>query len=222
MKFFSIIATDYEDSVPPEVLQRFIDSLKAQTFKDFEVIILHDGKRKGDVISIDIGDLDVTFNESLFRANLWGHNLRSYGMMKASGRFFIHTNTDNLYYPDALELLHRIINDQYPAFKVFINQVKMMGMKIKETHIPIAKDKTMPVTSRYYDTPRDYSSSIILTGDPPVWGNIDLMNLVAANEVWESICYWYDMGVSSDGIIYNKICTLYPYYYTSILIGEHY
>lgn len=210
---FSIIATDYDKSVSAEVLQRFLDSLKAQTFKDFEVIILHDGPRNHDLV-VDTTGLNVKWYESLFRANVWGHNLRTYGMTrKAEGEYYINTNTDNVYYPDSLEKLNAEI-EQYSNYKVFINHVKMMGMH-KEEH-------SSGMKRIYYDKERDYSVYTILTGDPPIWGNIDLMSLVAHKDVWDSINYWYDLGTSSDGVIYQKMCHLFPYRNTSILIGEHY
>jgi len=74
----------------------------------------------------------------------------------------------------------------------------------------------------HYDTPRNYSKSIILDGDPPVFANIDLMSLIAHRSVWDSIYYWYDLGVSSDGVIYPRICSVYSYKHVDVLLGEHY
>lgn len=211
---FSIIATDYDRTVGPETLQRFIDSLKAQEFKDFEVIILHDGPRVGDLSQIDYSGLNIEFIDTMFRGNVWGHNLRTLGMLKAKGEYFINTNTDNVYYPNAFSALKEFIDVRGKEHKVFISDVRMMGMR--------RKPNMYGGTDVYYDSIRDYSTSIILTGIPPVLGNIDLMSLVAHRNVWEGILYWYDLRPAGDGVIYGDICHKFKYIHTGILIGEHY
>lgn len=219
--FFSIIASDYEGTVQPQILQRFLDSLKAQTYKNFEVIIIHDGPRSGDLSQIDCTGLKITFLESIFRGNSWGHTLRSYGMTKASGLFLLNSNTDNIYYPDALQKLVDSIMD-HPSMSVFISNVKMMGMGCKEEKIPLNNNKFFIRKTVYYDKPRDYSKSHILTGNPPVFGNIDMMSLVASKDIWESINYWFDISESSDATVYTRICSTNSYHFTDILLGEHY
>ena len=217
---FSIIATDYEGTVDTDTLQRFLDYLKKQNFKDFEVLIMHDGPRKIS-INLNTDGLDVKFFESVFRGNVWGHNLRTCGMMESSGEYLINTNTDNIYYPNALQELSDYINTYGDEFKVFINHVKMMGLQLVEEKIILGDGNTLVQRKIKYDKPRDYTKSLILTGDPPVFGNIDLMNLVAHKSIWKNIYYWFDLSVSSDAVIYQKICSLYNYTNTKILIGEH-
>lgn len=221
MTFFSIIATDYDGTVSRDTLQRFIDALKAQTFKDFEVLIMHDGKRTVDISDLDLGDLNIKFLNSIFRGNVWGHNLRSFGMSEAKGKFLINTNTDNIYYPNSLQELHDCI-EQYSSFEIFINKVKMMGLSCVEERTPIGNGQEFVRRVLKYDKPRNYSKSLILTGDPPVFGNIDLMCLVASKEVYKKIYYWYDLSPSSDAVVYGKLCSLFPYKHTGILLGEHY
>jgi hypothetical protein len=74
----------------------------------------------------------------------------------------------------------------------------------------------------YYDTPRDYNKFYVLSGNPPVFGNIDMMNLVAHRSVWEEINYWYNLKPASDAIIYEEICKRHVPVYINSTLGEHY
>jgi glycosyltransferase involved in cell wall biosynthesis len=221
MTFFTIVATDFDGTVPTDILQRFINSLKSQTFKDFEVFIMHDGERSLDISTVDTKDLKIEFINSLFRGNAWGHNLRSLGIQKASGKFIINTNSDNIYYPNALEDLYNFILKN-ASIEVFISNVKMMGLGSTEGRQIKKNGQLINFRTVYYDNPRDYSKFTILTGNPPVYGNIDMMSLVATKDLWERIHYWYDITMASDAHIYERICSENEYRFTDILIGEHY
>jgi glycosyltransferase involved in cell wall biosynthesis len=206
MVTFSLLVAYYQGiDADGCLLQRFVDSLKAQTYKDFEVIVCHDGQYLND-LKVDIGDLKVTFLQTSLRANLWGHNLRSLMMRRASGDYFLNTNADNVYYPDALQELHSVISQHQE--KVFIGGVKMMGMRPSGDQV-------------YYDSPRDYNYHTILKGNPSK-GLIDMMQLVAHRSVWESIGYWYLLGEDSDGSLYELICQNNDYVMIKMLLGEHY
>jgi hypothetical protein len=205
--FFSLVIADCDSVVTKEERVRFIESLKAQTFKDFELILMHDGARV-DILDIDFGTLDVKMEESLFRARVGGDNLRTPGMKKATGLYILNNNIDNFYYPNALQDLYNFItSNQSPD--VVIAKVKMMGMKDNGGYFS-------------YDNPRDYSKHHILTGYPPIICKIDIMNLTARKEVFEATNYWYDDGNVSDGVVYENICKKYKYLYCDTVLGEHY
>lgn len=200
---FSIIATDYDGVVSPDTLKRFLDSLKNQTFKDFEVYVMHDGPRSNPVPEEYLALENFHFVDSLFRGNAWGHNLRTLGMKMSKGDYIINTNTDNVYYPNALDEL------SYEYVDVLIADVLMMGLNKGPMGV-------------WYDNPRDYSKSCILTGIPPVFGNIDMMSLIASRKVWEYVNYWFDITEQSDALIYEMITRIFSYKKVNIIIGEHY
>ena len=201
---FSIIAVDYDGSITPEERKRFLDSLRSQIFEDFELILLHDGQRKYD-ISKELYDLNVVTEESLFRGNVWGHNLRSRGIQLAKGKYILHTNVDNLYYPEALWDLYQSL---IPGVNIYIPAVKMMGLNYSEGKI-------------CYDNPRDYKKFHILHGYPRK-GSIDMMQLVTTKELWDSINGWYNITEQSDGIIYEELCKYNTFLMLPFIIGEHY
>jgi glycosyltransferase involved in cell wall biosynthesis len=203
---FSILATDYQPSVSDEVLQRFIDSLKAQTFKDFEVIIFHDGELERER-KVNTEGLKVSFYNSTERGNKWGHNHRTTMMLLAEGDYFLNTNTDNVYCSDALETLNKVIF--YFKYKeVFIMKVRMIGMNLEFGKV-------------WYDKPRNEKVWLTLRGNP-VRGSIDMMQLVTSRKVWEELGYWYREEEDSDGHIYESMCQKYEWIKVDKLIGEHY
>ena len=73
----------------------------------------------------------------------------------------------------------------------------------------------------WYDQPRDYSKSVTLSGNPPVYGNIDLMQAVIAKKIWDQYG-WFCFKEQADGIIYQKICSENKYICTDTIIGKHY
>lgn len=203
---FSIIATHYDKTVSNEVLQRFIDSLNEQTFKDFEVIIMHDGPVTNSIKDIKFHRLDLEFVSTDRRYNDWGHSLRTLGMQRAKGEFFLNTNTDNVYLSDALEILNNNLDNTHMMYSM---NVVMMGLN-------------RDLTKVWYDNPRDYSKKTLFYGDNISLGNIDLMQIAIHHSVWKLINYWYDKSECSDAIIYNKLAQVYPVKYINKFIGFHY
>jgi hypothetical protein len=198
--FFSFIATYYQGSTGPEIFQRFLDSLAQQTFTDFEVLIYHDGPLQHEIQS------PYPIRCTAQRHNMWGHIQRGIGLQQAQGRYILHTNIDNVYNPPALQLVYDAI--QKTNAGIIITNVEMMGLNRGNGKI-------------WYDNPRDYRKSVILTGNPPLFGNIDLMQAVISKELWGKYG-WFSFKEQADGIIYQKICSENSYVCTDILIGKHY
>ncbi len=200
MPFFTIIATYYQGVTKPDIYQRFTQSLLQQTFGDFEALICHDGPLLYKVNS----PYDIICTAA--RRNRWGHNLRQIGLNRAQGKYILHTNADNVYNPDALRNIYDTIRET--SAPIVITRVEMMGLNRGNGKL-------------WYDKPRDYSISTILSGNPPVLNNIDLMQAVIAKNIWDSYG-WCNCTQQADGIIYSKICFENPYCCTDILIGRHY
>ena len=198
--FFTIIAAYYQGVSPPEVYHRFCDSLLRQSFTSAEVLILHDGPLLHKV------DSPFDILNTQLRHNMWGHNLRKIGLQRATGRYILHTNIDNEYHPDALCSIHDQLRKT--PVGIIITRVEMMGLNHSDGKI-------------WYDNPRDYSKSLVISGNPPVFGNIDLMQAVISKEIWDRYG-WFNFIEQADGIIYQKICSENRYLCTNILIGKHY
>jgi hypothetical protein len=204
--FFSVIAAYYQGVTDDDTLRRFTGSLSEQTCQDFEVLIYHDGPLQHELS----GPYPVRCTP--VRANLWGHNSRQLGLQNARGQYVLHTNADNLYEPDAFAKVRERLEQSQS--EILITQLRMMGLNYQPP-------KPGLPGRIWYDTPRDYSKSVVLSGNPPVYGNIDLMQLVASKRIWDRYG-WFSTVEQADGLIYPQLCKENGYACTEILIGRHY
>lgn len=195
MKKFSIIAVDYEHHVNRIGMRQGLSSLAAQSFKDYELIVVHDGPKN--IPYEDEFDFSlfpsVRFMNNPVRIGDWGHTGRDLGMRNAEGEYFFHFNIDNLLYMNCLQT----ISD-----------------KIDETNSPV-----VIYTIKHYKANGGLEP---FTGLPPIHCHIDAMQLVARKDVWENVGYWYTREGTSDGIIYEEICKRYPYVHINEVLAENY
>jgi hypothetical protein len=200
MPFLSIIAAYYQGVTDAGILQRFLDSLSSQTFKDFECLIYHDGPLLTEV------SCPYEIRPTPTRANCWGHNLRALGLTQARGGYILHTNVDNVYDPNAFQAIFEKL--RRTPVDILITQAVMMGLNRGPGRI-------------WYDSPRDYGKCAILTGNPPVYGNVDLMQAVISKRIWDRYG-WFSLVEQADGLIVSQICKENGYACSDIVIGRHY
>ena len=214
---FSIVVPHYDGSISDASLLRGLNSLAAQSLRDFEVLLLHDGP-----LSRPLPDLaklklpGLRFNASAQRHNDWGHSLRDAGIRAATGDYVVHFNPDNVLYPNALEVLDaasRLPVPPAPSAElaenpdILIFSVLMRGMNYNGRG-PIWRS-------------RDTNRTLIYTGVPPTYGLIDCMQLVARRGVWLEVGGWYDKSETSDATIYSRLVSERGARYVVALLGEH-
>jgi len=193
---FSIIAVDYEHHVPRQGMARGIESLAKQTFKDFELIICHDGPKKTpyeEEVDFNALGLDPIIISTDTWKNNWGHSSRDLAMRQATGEYFIQFNIDNFFYEDAFEKLDARLKEIEAKVLVF----QILHFKVNGGSQPFP-------------------------GVPPILCNIDAMQLVAHRDIWEEVGYWYRDDFCSDGYIYQDICARFPWAELPEVIGENY
>lgn len=192
---FTIIVTDYDQWVDREKAKRGIQSLEHQTFRDFEVLIIHDGPRTRNPID-DLGLAHLTAKFSLIdtdkRHNLWGHPQRNLGIELASGEYIIHFNIDNYLEPSALEILNH-----------YLNAKKCDGIVF-----PIRQHVGNQVS--------------ILRGYPPVHCGIDCLQMCASTKAWRSIGGWHNYEESSDGWLYMELHAKFDIKPILEVLGDNY
>ncbi|WP_368639143.1 glycosyltransferase [Castellaniella ginsengisoli] len=113
---FSIILTTYNR---PDLLVDALDSLDAQAFRDFEVILINDaGDPVGDCLtgrSFPLKYLRRGLNQGLSAA-------RNAGLKLARGRYIAYLDDDDIYLPDHLQCLASVF-DQHPGAVVYTDVV---------------------------------------------------------------------------------------------------
>jgi glycosyltransferase involved in cell wall biosynthesis len=214
---FSIVVPHYDSSIADAILLRGLGSLAAQTLRNFEVLLLHDGPLSRPLPDLaKLGLPALRFSTSAQRHNDWGHSLRDAGIRQAHGDYIVHFNPDNVLYPNALEVLDAASRAPVPPAPapelaenpdVLIFSVLMRGMNYNGRG-PIWRS-------------RDPNHALIYTGMPPGNGLIDCMQLVARRSVWLDIGGWYDKSETSDANIYARLVQERAARYVVALLGEH-
>ena len=223
--------------------------LSEQTCKDFEVLVYHDGPK--DVpYTEDIAGLEIHPETNFFitkdHEGDWGHANRDRGIRAAKGEWIIHTNADNLFYPNLIEVLKeyahiasrpvtKIRKRQYPFIvkSIVKRSDKYLGTNFQALSVskstlesiliyPILMRGVLPYKNAWVRVKDEAErSAIVLSGVPLRSNNVDLMQVVLRREVWLSEGGWYDKRENSDGYIYENFARKYNLLAVTRILGEH-
>jgi hypothetical protein len=210
---FSIIMVHYQGSVSPQAFARCIDSVQAQTFKDFELLCYHDGP-----LLDAAAPQPVKIRCTPRRYNDWGHSLRDIGIREARGQYIVHLNADNILYPNALQSIAAEI--RRPPIVITPN-----GRQLDLDNIiifPVVMHDHVRFMYNVMRLPPASGRSLILTGNPPIPGNIDCMQLVMKRSLWLAEGSWYDKSKESDSLMYQLFAPKYGYRTVGQVLGEHF
>jgi glycosyltransferase involved in cell wall biosynthesis len=91
-------------------LYRVIDSLKKQTFRDFEWIIVNDGSSDNvsEVIECVIRENPFCIQSFTFDRNMGKPFATNFAVAKAEGEFFLVADADDAFTEDALESFYSV------------------------------------------------------------------------------------------------------------------
>jgi glycosyltransferase involved in cell wall biosynthesis len=217
---FSVVVPHFEGSVTTTELRRALDSLNAQTCRDFEILLYHNGPK-----SIPFAEeLDLAAYPNLACVEVtaahdgqWGHSLRDRGIREARGRYIVHLSADNLLYPQALESIRRTLAaprrlrpgaPQGTDDAIVIFAVLMIGLQCDGRRV-------------WYEARNSREQAMILTGYPPRLGLIDCMHLVMRRDLWLGYGGWYDRTEQGDGRMYQRFAQDHAVRYVPEVLGEH-
>ena len=106
---FSIVVPVYNR---PEEIKELLDSLKKQTYKHFEVVIVDDGSndRSESVVNLYGDDLKIQYH---YKNNTGPGDSRNFGMKQAEGNYFIILDSDCILPSDYLEQVYLSLSQKY-------------------------------------------------------------------------------------------------------------
>jgi glycosyltransferase involved in cell wall biosynthesis len=184
------------------LLQRAIDSVLKQSFKEFEIIVVDDHSDDPPPINIPPGE------DRIIPIRLpWntGYQVRpkNVGIMCSRGKYIAYLDDDNVYLPDHLEVLHEAITK---------NQADVVyGDRVYKSTIPNEK-RFMGRMSYDYDLKRINQGNYIDTSD--IMHTIQSINDIGYWDIfWERKADWLLMtrfGKANKKIVHvPKIITEY-------------
>ena len=213
MPLFSVIVIHYQPSNPREVYLRGVNCILSQTFRDFEVLVYHDGP-----LPDPEAPTPVPIRCTPQRFNDFGHSLRDIGIREASGDYVLLFNADNILYPQALEKIAAEIRRPSRLINAKGNALDTDNIII----FPIIKHDTDRFLQWMQRFPPGSGHKLILTGNPPALGMIDVMQFVMKRKLWLAEGGWYDKSEMSDGNMYPRFAAKYGYRGMSEILGEHF
>jgi glycosyltransferase involved in cell wall biosynthesis len=103
--FFSVVIPVYNRA---DVLGRALQSVLAQTFQDFEIVVVDDGSRDDPRAAVEaIGDPRIRY---VRQENKGGAAARNRGFDEAHGMFVALLDSDDRFLPHHLEQMHRLLD----------------------------------------------------------------------------------------------------------------
>jgi hypothetical protein len=213
MPLFSVVVIHYQGSISRETYLRGIDCVLGQTFKDVEVIVMHDGALLDAEAPTPVA---ITCTERRF--NDWGHSLRDIGIKRASGDYVLIFNADNVLYPQALE---KIAAEIARPSRLFDGKGRALDTD-SIIIFPILKHDTDRHFHWMQRFPAGSGHKMIMTGNPPALGYVDVMQFVMKRSLWMAEGGWYDKSEMSDGNMYPVFARKYGYRGMGEILGEHF
>jgi len=208
IKKICVIAVDYEHHVPRDENNKFqtsifkgLESLASQTFKDFDLIICHDGPKEKtyEEEGIDFKKMGLSpiILNTPKRMNDWGHSSRDFAMRYAYenniGEYYVIFNIDNTFEPWAFSRIAKEINKTK-------NKIILFPVK----HYKVFSGLTMNPDPLMYLQNSGIFLSCFKTNNTARY--VDAMQLVAHRDIWKKNNFWWNKDFCADGIMYNSMC----------------
>lgn len=207
---FSIVIVHYDGTKTDEELCSILQNIEDQTYRDFEVLLYHDGPESREVVDLSKYSYPIKYTATDKRYNDWGHSLRDMGIRAARGEYIVHMNSDNIMYPQMLQTLYEASEDTY--VNNFYNNVILI--------YPILA-QGMVSNGLFLGRVTDLNRKILFSGFPCALHLIDAMQLVMLRSAWLQEGGWYDKSEDSDGRMYPKFVSKYNAHHLSEVLGEH-
>jgi len=218
---FSIIIPYHHTVANSSDINKLLESIDEQTFKDFEVLLIHDGPNPeaSDLKTSVTYTYKLEYIETKYRYDDWGHSLRDMGIKSSNGEYLLFLNCDNIFYSDGLAVINDCIEKEDPygytygdykwnSKDIVIFPIKLIGQTTDGFHLFRSED--------------DLETEMILTGYPPQVNYIDCMQLVMSKAKWDYYGGWYNKSFAADGEMYPRfVQENLGARYAHKVLGEH-
>ena len=193
------------------IISETLNSVLAQTFTDFELVIVNDGSTDNgfEIVSKFSDERIKLFQQE----NKGAASARNLGIEKASGELIAFLDADDYWYPNHLEELHQLYID-FPDCGVYCNRYQ-----IKTTAIHFQKPIFNGIDNDFRGIVKDYFYS-----NRPFRINITLNQMIPKRIILEMNCFtttitngqdlelWTKIGIQYKVALNNKYTSIYNYY----------
>lgn len=124
MPFFSIVIPLYNKE---HFIEQTLQSVLAQTFGDFEIIIVNDGST--DAGEAKVKQFDDARIQYYLRENKGVAAARNFGITLSKADYIAFLDSDDFWYPDFLQTMHRNISRYGARHKVFSSAIEIETAK---------------------------------------------------------------------------------------------
>lgn len=187
MPFFSVIIPSFNRA---HILTRTIASVIAQSFSDWECIIVDDGST--DNTKELIASYKDTRIRYVYQQNAERSAARNNGIRHAQGKYICFLDSDDEYLPEHLETLYKKISQNQSPAMYFVNAVHKIQGEIKFPVYPQLNSETMEYVFR----------------EPIIPARVCVHSLILKYLKFDE-----DIVIVEDLVLWTRIASEYPVYH---------
>lgn len=213
MPKFSIIVPVYNVE---DYIEKCLDSILAQTFTDFEVIVVNDGTKDHSDYFMELYAKKDARIRTFKKKNGGLSSARNYGVKKARGEYLVFVDSDDSIFPGLLKKLNQVIKKQ---------EVDVIRFAINEVNEYTKKTTKLPTVTFDCCSGEEGFRKLIETEGllvEPAWA------YAYRKEFWVAHNFEYalgklheDFGLTPYVLIEAKTMVSIPYYGYNYLIREN-
>ena len=191
------------------IIERAIKSVLSQTYNDFELIVIDDGSSDNTKEVLE-GIEDKRIRTHFLKENKRVSAVRNIGVNLAQGDLIAYLDTDNLWYPNYLEVTVSEFSDDYVL--IFSGQNTFL----------VSGDKTNPQIIGRSIRNAGYNPVTLIKGTGT---NPDINCVIHTKQIIEEIgMFDENLSTCEDWDLFSRIAVKYPFKikYVSQVVGEYY
>ena len=225
MSVFSIITASYNYEA---YIKETIESVIAQTFQDWEMVIVDDGSKDNSV------EVIKSYCEKDSRIKLYQHEngvnkglseTVKLGVERAEGEWVVFLESDDTITPEYLEEKFRIV-DKYPEVGFIFNDINMFGDEERIQHMSNGYFKKLNMELNKYSFPANILQSFAKLNPVPTFSCVmlkkklfDGIDFNATVKPWLDYYIWAQIAQNNDFYFIDKKLTNWRMHKDSYISG---